>query len=208
MPAADYSSYHQPNATAADGTKFDNFIDAVQATVNALDKNNLAAGAGILASQLADPTTGKVLGSAASACAAVFPPGYAYTYDELTASVTGIVATTAGTATTIKTSSSFTFDGTAVWVEFFAPRVTNTTAGVSLFLELFEDSTDKGTLAVCDADAAAGGDAVCAKRKLTPAAGAHTYTVKAFVSSNSGSVIAGLGGAGNNVPAYILVTKA
>lgn len=52
MPTVDLSSYHQPNSTGADGTKFDNLIDAVQAALNGLDKNNLVANAGILGSQL------------------------------------------------------------------------------------------------------------------------------------------------------------
>lgn len=57
MPTADYSSYHQPSGSAADGTKFSNFVDAVQTTVNALDNNNIAAGAGIVFSKLSGPYT-------------------------------------------------------------------------------------------------------------------------------------------------------
>lgn len=55
MPTADYSSYHQNSGTGADGTKFSNFIDAVQATVNGLDNNNIATNAGIVASKLSVP---------------------------------------------------------------------------------------------------------------------------------------------------------
>lgn len=55
MPTADYSNYHQPTGTTSDGSKFDNFVDAVQSTVNGLDNDNIAADAGIDASKIAAP---------------------------------------------------------------------------------------------------------------------------------------------------------
>jgi hypothetical protein len=42
----------------------------------------------------------------------------------------------------------------------------------------------------------------------TPAAGAHTYAVKAFVSTGTLTVGAGAGGSGNLVPGWLRVTKA
>ena len=42
----------------------------------------------------------------------------------------------------------------------------------------------------------------------TPTAGAHTYAVKAFVSTGTLTVNAGAGGSGNLVPGHLRVTKA
>lgn len=71
MPTADYSSYHQPSGTGADGTKFDNLIDAIQTTINALDTNNLAAAAGIKGTQIA--AGANIVGTQLAAAAAIAP---------------------------------------------------------------------------------------------------------------------------------------
>ena len=42
----------------------------------------------------------------------------------------------------------------------------------------------------------------------TPTVGAHTYAVKAFVSTGTLTVNAGAGGSGNLVPGHLRVTKA
>lgn len=76
MPTADYSSYHQANGTTSDGSKFDNFIDAVQATVNGLDTNNLSPTAGITAGQLAAGVAVVPTGVTLEYCAAAAPTGF------------------------------------------------------------------------------------------------------------------------------------
>jgi len=42
----------------------------------------------------------------------------------------------------------------------------------------------------------------------TPASGAHTYAVKAFVSTGTLTINAGAGGSGNLVPGWLRVAKA
>lgn len=206
MPTADYSSYHQPNATTSDGSKFDNFIDAVQATVNGLDNNNIAAAAGIVASKLADPTSGKVLGSSGGACAAVYPPGYELAYDQFTSAVS-ITATTEGTADIVKTATSVTFDGSPVIIEFFSPGVIPNT-GFNLSIIIRDDTA--GTIVGRISSSSSGSSLavpVLARRRLTPAAGARVYSVRAFTVGGTGSVGAGAGGSGADVPGFIRITK-
>lgn len=170
--------------------------------------NDVSGSAAIALSKLADPGAGNVVTSSGGGTLAAKPPGYAYTYDELTSAIGSISGTTVGTATTVKVSSSFTFDGSAVWVEFYSPLVTNSADGPNTIFELFQDSTDLGQLGYSEAAFAAAGSAFFGKRKVTPAAGAHTFTIKAFVSASTSTVQAGVGGVGALVPAYILVTKA
>jgi hypothetical protein len=209
LPTADYSSYHQPSGTGADGTKLDNFIDAVQATVNGLDKNNLAASAGILASQIADPTTGKVLGSSGSACAAVFPPGFEYNYTEITSAVGAIAGTTQGTSATIITASSaVTFDGAhKVRIEFMSPSVANTNAGASISLWLFEDGVGLGLLGRVTAAAANAEAPAYGWREFFPSVGTHTYSVRASVSAGTGTVNAGNGSIGAYNPTALSIKQ-
>lgn len=204
MPTADYSSYHQPNTTTSDGSKFDNFIDAVQATVNALDNNNVAASAGIVASKLADPTTGKVLGSSGAACAAVYPPGYELAYVELTGGVS-ITATTDATADNVVSSGAVTYDGTAVWVEFYCPFVVSSAGQTVVTLY---DNTAGASLGRILQPAASTQLPGLARRRFTPAAGSRTYSIRAFVGSGTGTIGAGAGGAGVSMPAYVRITKA
>lgn len=187
MPTADYSSYHQPNSTGADGTKFDNFIDAVQATVNGLDTNNLAAGAGIKGSQLATGLNG--------------PPGYEFAYNEFTATV-NLTATSEATATTIVTASAVTFDGaTPVLIEAWFPFADQGTPSTAF--TLYDGASSIGTLQ----SIAAIQEGVSVKRRLTPSSAAHTYSVRGWVPAGTGHAYAGVGGVGNMLPGFIRITK-
>lgn len=151
--------------------------------------------------------SGQVFQGTGTAITPVFPPGYEYSYDTFT-SVSGIVATTVGTAITIKTSASVAYDGTAVWVEFFSPLVTNATDTGSVLLELFLDSTDEGVFGEITAGANGLGGPALLKARITPSAASHTFTVKAYVTSSTGVVNGGTFGVGQFVPGYIRVTKA
>ena len=142
---------------------------------------------------------------------ATLMPGYQLNYVEFTSSV-NVTATTEGTADTVVAGSSVTYDGsTAVMIEFFCAqnRVPASAGAVYTFI-LLEDSTVLGQIAnIKTPSATANFDVpvfVC--RKRTPSAGAHTYTIKAFVSTGTGISAAGSGGSGNLVPGFIRVTRA
>lgn len=131
-------------------------------------------------------------------------------YTEFTAPVGSITGTNVGTATTIVSSASVVFDGlTIVIVEFFCPSTIVTSATFRLKFELFEDSTDIGEIGTTnDPGAGTGANGALLKRRRTPTAAGHTYTVKAFVpDGGTGTVTAGAGGAATVVPGFIRVVK-
>lgn len=141
-----------------------------------------------------------------------FPPGYEVGYDQITSPV-NIASTTEATGTTIITCSAHTFDGAAVMCEFFAPYIsTPSTIVATVGISLFESTTEialidyiaTGTMTNTIYLPAIG------KIRFTPSAGSHTYLIKAFVSSTTGTpaVGAGSGGTGGVPPAYVRFTKA
>lgn len=214
MPTADYSSYRQASGTGADGTKFSNFVDAVQTNMNGIDNNNFAAG------KIFDPA--KLMQSGASSGQALiwngtdwdnaYPPGYEIHYKQIIAPV-NIASTTEATGTTIITCDATTFDGTAVWVEFFAPAVKCPTnaAGDAAIISLFEGATQITRLGQVVTPAAAATELPFrAAYRFTPTAASHTYTITAKVNTTTGTPLVRAGAAvtGDWPPAFVRFTKA
>lgn len=169
---------------------------------------DVATAAAIALSKLADPGSGNVVTSTGSGAVAAKPPGYELAYAEITAAVTGITATTAATAVSIVAAGAVTFDGTAVLLEFFAPQVDNPSSGRILF-EVYDVNTDTFSLgAVGSASATANNTPVRLPRRFTPSAAAHTYGVRAYVTTGTGAVQAGTAATGALPPAFIRITKA
>lgn len=208
MALLDLSGYQQPQTTTSDGTKFDNMLSAIQTVVNGLDNANVAAAAGLGVTKIADPGTGKVIGSGGTAAAAVFPPGYTLAYVEFTTNVTANNVAEAA-ATSVVSAGAVTFDGTAVDIEFFAPAFApggSLTGGINLW----DGTTDLGrwfdAVTVQLTTNVPGGPL---KRRLTPSAGAHTYSARVWTTTVSNfNVLADVGGAGTKMPGYIKITKA
>lgn len=125
--------------------------------------------------------------------------------------VLAVTATSAPTAQTVVTAPAITVDGaTAIIVQFRAPNCqTPAVANGQLLLDLFDGSTDLGILAqLVDPAAAIFGAPMAGDVKLTPTSGSHTYSIRAWVTSGSGQVSAGAGGAALLLPAYIRVIRA
>ena len=130
-------------------------------------------------------------------------------YDQITATV-NLTGTTEGTATTVITCAAHTFNGSPVICEFNCLIVTCPTnaVGDSTVVGLFESGTLINrlvfgrTVAVTAQSPQYPG---YGSMRFTPSAGSHTYVVKGWVSSTSGTpnVVAGAGGAGNNPPAWV-----
>lgn len=196
-----WSTFLSVSATGIPATIFDAKGDIIVASA-ADTAARMAAGA--------DYTMLRWRAAATNGVEAVFPPGYELDYAEITSDAS-ITATSEGTPNTVITGNSVTYDGTAVWVEFYTNslRTDSGAAARSLTVFLVEDSTVKGNMAFIRTPAAAflnaGGTF---RRKLTPAAGAHTYVIKAYVSAGTGLVSAGAGGTGAGMPAYLRVVKA
>ena len=123
-------------------------------------------------------------------------------YGEITAAVT-VTATTSATANTVVSSGADTYDGTPVYVEFYAEDTRKGTSNISIIL--YDGATQLGVLGTSQAGLQG---PVFAKRKITPSVGSHTYQVKAYVDGGSGSVQAGSGASGANMPAFCRVVKA
>ena len=130
------------------------------------------------------------------------------TYEQVTSN-TNITATTAGTANTIVPATAFTSDGaTPIDITYFAaaidtPNVVNGT--VSLIL--YEDGTNRGHI----------GDSPGIQNsrfgfgtyitRLTPAAGARTYSMRGYVNGGTGVIQAGAGTTTTYTPTYIKITR-
>lgn len=139
--------------------------------------------------------------------------GGEWDFKQATADITGINATTEAGASTVITGNSVTYDGTRVKLEFYTPEIVNVagTGTNKLTVVFLRDSTVVGQAAIVESGSSfsdrEGAKAECFD---TPAAGAHTYAVKAFSAATSPNytVKAGAGGSGNLVSAYLRVTKA
>jgi hypothetical protein len=136
-------------------------------------------------------------------------PGYEIAYAQITSPVT-ISATSEATAQDVISSGAITYDGTAVWIEFNAPRVDQGAAG-EIILVLQDGSTALGWIGYWSVGAVATiqqRNPASLRRKLTPSAGSHTYKITGFRSTVNGTVQAGAGGSAAFMPASIRVTKA
>lgn len=133
--------------------------------------------------------------------------GTTLSYDEFSVPVS-ITATTEGTANLVLTSSAAGCSGGAVRVEFFSPAVDSGSPGAdSMKFVLQQDGVDIGLFAQVYSPSSEDLIPVHLVRRLVPAAGAHTFSVRAFVSAGTGSVAAGVGTAGNLLPGFIWVTQ-
>lgn len=129
-------------------------------------------------------------------------------YVERTTDVT-LAGTTEAAATTIVTSSAVTYDGaTDIFIEFFAALMTWQDNSNTRFW-LYDGSSSIGEIG--RTTVLPSGHTIQSplllRRKLTPSAGAHTYSIRGSSSGGTGVVAAGAGGAGAVVPAYIRITR-
>lgn len=115
-----------------------------------------------------------------------------------------VSATTAAGANDFIVGNAITLDGvTRIRIEFYV-----TIAEASQFIQcsLWDGSTDLGIIS----DASSGGIDVphfCV-RYLTPAAGTHTFKIKAFRGTGTATLYASPGGVGNDyVPAFLRVSE-
>lgn len=132
-------------------------------------------------------------------------------YVQITSAVNP-TATSEATANTVVTGSAIAYDGsTVVLIEFFTEgAITPAVNGAYMFIVLYDGSSSIGLWGYCQnlTGAASFAMPVLLQRRLTPSAGTHTYSVRAFCSSGTGSIAAGAGGAATNMPAFIRITKA
>lgn len=140
-----------------------------------------------------------------------YPPGYEFDYVEKTSS-TSITATAEASADTVVTAGAVVFDGsTTVYVEFYSAafRADTGAAGRELRICLYDGSSSIGQIGFVTSPAASATvHTGIIRRKLTPSAASHTYSIRAFVNSGTGTISAGAGGSGAAMPAFIRIVKA
>lgn len=152
----------------------------------------------------------KFLNGAATPAWASLPAaaGAELDYKQITADVS-VTGTADGTATTLITSNSVSYDGTAILIHVFTPRLQAPNAANGLtYVSVYEDSTLLGYVAIKRAGSASANNWAGQNGYLrrTPSAASHTYTVKGVVSSGTGVFGAGAGGT-DYAPAFIRITK-
>lgn len=138
-------------------------------------------------------------------------PGTELAYGELQTALS-ITAGSEGGSQLVVAASAFVSDGTPVIAEFYSPRVLSPNDAVNgtIYLQLWE-----GGAVLCFllgvTTPVAGQLAVpaLARRKFTPTAGSHTYSIRAYLGTGTvGAWVYGGTGVGSTyAPAYIRVTK-
>lgn len=132
-------------------------------------------------------------------------PGQEFDYAQITSNPSGITATTEGTSQPVIVGNDVYYEGSRVKISFFVPKLSSS-ASLSATFVVYRDSTVIGQVFGGTVNTTLQG----AEFELfdTPAAGSHTYEVKAFVSGGTLTVDVGTGGSGNLVPGWLRVTKA
>lgn len=121
-----------------------------------------------------------------------------------------ITETVEANATVVVSGNPVTYDGTTtVTIEFDCASVRPPqVAAEVLAFWLFDGSTSLGRIGATQATTTIGQyEPKNLKRKLTPSAGSHTYSIRATVTSGTAQLLAGTGGVGNDVPAFIRITR-
>lgn len=131
--------------------------------------------------------------------------GEEFDFAQITANPAGITATTEGTSQAVISGNNVYYDGSRVKVSFFVPKLAASSSLTATFV-VYRDATVIGQVFGGTVNTTLQG--VEFELFDTPAAGAHTYAVKAFVSTGTLTVNAGAGGSGNLVPGWLRVTKA
>lgn len=161
----------------------------------------------------ADVTYAPFLRTTASA---TDPPGTELDYVEATSTLV-VTGTTPGTSDLFILGNPVAYDGaTRVLVEVWCPYldVARAAAQKAVVLSLFEGATELGWVVNLESPTSVGAgklsETVSGQRYMTPAAGTHTYSIRAF--KNDAATVADVGarpgGAGDYMPAFMRVTRA
>ena len=131
-------------------------------------------------------------------------------YTQITAPVS-ISSSTEATPTDCITGASLAVLNVPTLIEVMVPLLASSTSGI-VFLSLWEDSTQKGRLTSATSEFYnTGGPNYCNGIfgfRYTPTAGNKVYKVAGHVSGGTpGTLTAGAGGVGANVPAYMRVLQ-
>jgi hypothetical protein len=131
--------------------------------------------------------------------------GQEFDYAQITANPAGITATTEATSQAVIAGNSVYYDGSRVKISFSVTKLSSAASQTVTFV-VYRDATVVGQVFAGTVNTTLGGFDF--ELFDTPATGAHTYAVKAFVSASTLTVNVGAGGSGNLVPGWLRVVKA
>lgn len=162
-------------------------------------------------------TNGMALRRVSGAVAWDLPPGHEFDYAEKTTD-TSITATTAP-ANTIVTANAVAYNGSTIIIieariDFSLPAV----SAASMFIDLYDDTGGGAALATTfgllsnpgtlSASVAGMRIATTVTTRITPSSATHTYSLRARVTSGTGTAKAGNGSSGAVVPTFLRQIKA
>lgn len=134
---------------------------------------------------------------------------YVLGYTELTSDF-AITATTEATANTIVTAPAVTFNGSTVcWVEFGCTSWFHSATEGRLNLWLYDGAASIGRIGWVTAPFTANLPAmpIAVRRKLTPSAAAHTFSLRGSTAAGTATIYAGAGGITALMPGYIRIVR-
>ena len=185
-------------------------ITSSEITDGTIVNADVSTSAAIAISKLADPTTGKVIGSSGSAAAAVYPPGYEFGYDQIT-TASNVSSTTESSGDAIISCAAHTFDGSPVLLDVCFPVFQVGPVGnAQVIISLFESTTQIARLfdVQCTNGAVQVRASMRGAYRFTPSSGSHTYTITAHkVGAFTASIGGGATGTGAFVPAFARFIK-
>jgi hypothetical protein len=128
-------------------------------------------------------------------------------YAQITAPVT-VSGTSEAGATTIVTGAALAYDGnTRIRIEFFSPEFTEQTTSQESWIVLYQDGVSIGPMEhhLYDSNR----HPVTSVRELTPSAGTHTYSIRAYQAGSGQTVVVGAGAGGSGVlpPAFLRISR-
>lgn len=165
--------------TIADGSSIvaadhRNNYSAIQTFINALQA--------ILAGGAAGQ---KLQSDGATAMSWQYPPGYEIDHATASSDVS-VTGTSSASPTTVVTGNSVSYDGTAVWVEVaFAAWQKGTTA---IQMGIYVDGSIQSEVTYTKVAGELPGGRF--RTRVTPSAGSHTFSAKAWVDAGTGHVYA------------------
>ena len=130
-------------------------------------------------------------------------------HTQIVAAVTPAAVAEASSTVIVTAPAVNVIAGDVLLAEFFSPQVgTGLVAGNLVVGHLFDGATSLGNLfAVANPGSAAAGVPVLARQYVSPAAGSHTFSIRARSTGQTGIIYAGAGGTGAYTPAWLDLWK-
>jgi hypothetical protein len=125
-------------------------------------------------------------------------------YVEPTPGAISIPIVAQASAVTIVAAPSVTYEAKPILIEFFSVYVYAGGAGAQTILNLWDGAADLGFIAQVLGVGGATNFTISCCRRLTPTAGAHTYSIRGWASGIAGSVS---GGSGGRLPGFIRISR-